>query len=68
MTSVEHREPTAMSASGGRDMGRCGDVSAPRKHATSLDAACGREAKRTRSSWPLETLPTLSPPTLGMAG
>ena len=68
MTSVEHHEPVAMSASGGRDTGRHGDVPAPRKNATSLDAAGGWEAKRTRSLWPSETLPALSPPTPGMVG
>ena len=38
VTSVEHREPAAASASGGQDAKRRGDVPALRKRATSLDA------------------------------
>ena len=48
MTSVEHREPTTASASGGQDTKRRGDVPMSRKGVASSDAAVEREAKRAR--------------------
>lgn len=54
MTSVVRHEPTAISASGGRDVERHDDIPALRKHVVSLDAVSEREAKRTRSLRPSE--------------
>jgi len=53
-TLVEHYEPMAISASGGRDVERHGDAPTSRKCAASSDTTVEPEAKRTRSSWPLE--------------
>ena len=60
-TLVEHREPAATSASGGRDAGRRGNVPPLRKCAASSNAAGEQAVKRRRSSWPLEVSP-VSPP------
>jgi len=66
-TSVECRAPMAMSASGGRDAERRGDIPASRKCVVSSDAAAEQEVKRARSSRPLEVSLAL-PPAPSMAG
>ena len=67
-TLVECREPTAMSAGGGREVERRGDIPASRKRAASSDAVGEREAKRTRSLCPSKASPALPPPAPGVAG
>ena len=67
MTSTVRREPTAASASGGREAERRGDVPTPRKRATSSDDVGEREVKRTWSPRPSEASSALSPPALGVA-
>lgn len=61
------REPMAASATGGREVERCGDVPTLRKRIMSLDTVGELEAKRMRSPRPLEASLALSPPALGMA-
>ena len=65
VTSVEHREPTATSASGVWDAERHDDVPMLRKRATSSDTIGEWEAKWTRSSCPSEVSSALSPPAPG---
>ena len=67
-TSVEHCEPTAVAASGGRDAERCDDVPTSRKHAVSLATAIEREAKRAWSPRPSEASLASHPPTPSMVG
>ena len=67
-TSMERRDPTAMSASGEQEAERRGDVPALRKHAASADAVSEREAKRTRSPCPSKASSASSPPAVGTAG
>ena len=46
VTSLEHCEPTAMSAGDGQEVERHGDVPTTRKHAASSDTIDEREPKR----------------------
>jgi len=68
MTSVERREPTTMSTSGGQVAERGDDIPAPRKCTASLDAIGERKAKRTRSPRPSEASSASSPPAVGATG
>ena len=68
VTSVERREPTAKSDSGGCDAERRGNVPVLRKRIMSSDVVDEREAKRTWSLHPSEASSTLFPPAFCMAG
>ena len=68
MTSVVHREPTTMSANGGLEAERHGDLAAPRNCAASSDVIGEREAKQTRSPCSSEASLALSSPGLGTKG
>ena len=60
VTSVERRDPVAMSAGDEQEAERRGEVPVPRKHAASADAAGEREAKRARSPRPSVASPVSS--------
>ena len=62
MTSVEHHDPTAMSAGSEQEPERRGVVPTLRKHAASVDAIGEQEAKQTWSPRPSEVSPAQSPP------
>ena len=67
VTSAEHRDPVATSASEEQEAARRAKVPASRKRAVSTDAVGGRAAKRTRSLCPSVALPVLSSPAAGVA-
>ena len=67
VTSVEHREPTAASVGGGRDVVTRGDVPELRKHAVSEEAALKREAKWAQSPHPSEASSATCLPALSVA-
>ena len=68
VTSVEHRDPMAMSAGDEQEEENHTVVPMPRKRAASADAIGEREAKRTRSPHPLDSSSASSPPAVGAAG
>ena len=67
VTSMKHRDPTAMSAGGEQEAERRGDVPMSRKHAVSADTAGEQEVKRARSPCPLVASLVSSPPAAGAA-
>jgi len=67
VTSVERRDPVAMSAGDEQEAERRAEVPMPRKRATSADAVSKREAKRTRSPRPSVASPVSSPPAVDAA-
>ena len=62
VTSVERRDPTAMSAGDEQEVERRAVVPMPRKRVASTDAVGEWEAKRTRSPRPSVASPVSSPP------
>ena len=68
VTSIERRDPTAMSAANEQEAERRAEVPVPRKRAASVDAVGEREAKRTRSSRSSEASLALSTPASSEAG
>ena len=66
VTSVERRDPVAMSAGDEQEAERRAEVPMPRKRATSADAVSKREAKRTRSPRPSVASSVSSPPVTGI--
>ena len=62
LTSVEHRDPTAMSTGDEQEVERRVEVLVLRKHAASIYAVGEWEAKRARSPRPSMASPVLSPP------
>ena len=68
VTSVERRDPTAMSAGDEQEAERRAEVPVPRKRAASADAVGEWEAKRTRSPRPTKVSPASSLTDVGMAG
>ena len=62
VTSVEHRDPMAMSAGDEQEEENHTVVPMPRKRAASADAIGEREAKRTRPPRRSVASPVLSPP------
>ena len=67
VTSVEHRDPTVMSASDEQEAERRAEVPMPMKHAASADAIGEREAKWTWSPRPLVASTVPSPPATDVA-
>ncbi|XP_066323431.1 uncharacterized protein [Miscanthus floridulus] len=67
VTSVEHRNPTAMSASDEQEAKRRVVVPMLRKHEASVDTIDEREAKQTQSPRPLVASPVSSPPVVDVA-
>jgi len=67
VTSVERRDPAAMSAGDEQEAERRAVVPMPRKRAASVDAIGEWEAKRTRSPRPSVVSPVSSPPTADAA-
>ena len=62
VTSVERRDPTAMSTGDEQEAMQRTVASAPRKRVASMESVGEREAKRTRSPRPLVAASVPSPP------